>query len=253
MSSKPLGTTAVMLVSLLFASALMSCDHVDALDQSGELVLSYSLYDDDVSCDAAGISKIRAVLGDGSYTQEVECGQETLRIDGLEPGSYDLAIYGVNAEGVSSMDSLADGLMTVDILPGEVTDLATPIVLTDAPVRLHLRWKMGWGDCNSTDIFRFRIEAFDETGTNNILTTTLFCWTSGAAPDFFREAPDPGRALTDPDLAMIKVTPLDHSGTEVGTLGPVVFDEFENPGPGEAIEMSIECSTYGCDFPGECI
>src|SRR3954447_25425273 len=73
----------------------------------GVLVVPYEL-GNHRDCASLGISSVRAELDDGSLVTEGDCDTGQVRFNLLDPGNYDVVVYGLDDDGVAVMDSLVE-------------------------------------------------------------------------------------------------------------------------------------------------
>jgi hypothetical protein len=200
-------------------------------------------------CGDFDVSAVRAELDGATLMREADCDAGRVRIDGVMPGAYELAVFGTNPEGVDVMDSLATGMRTVHVVGDGTTVVAEPpLVLTAAPARILLRWDFDFGSCDSAGIERFELTAWRTDGSQLLLSTFLPCTMTSDQPGQYRSVPDIERRLSGDELGEVSVQALDEHGLEIGD--PVLFG-FQSPGSGYAVKLSVECDDGGCGGTGE--
>jgi hypothetical protein len=233
--------------ALFVAFIISGCYEMMVEEEFGIVDAEFAISSDQISCEEAGVESIVAVLGDGEYSETVPCNDHRIRINGIEPGEYALTLYGVNREGTRVVDNLKDGGQSVHVRPGETTDVQHPIDLTESPIRLKMRWSLGWGTCKSRGLHRFVVESYDADG-QVIFAGKLACKTDGTLAGDFRMVPNPKRELVNPDMAAVVVYPVDKNGSRFSDEFAVEYADEEIPeiGPGESWGMSIVCSPSRC-------
>ncbi len=222
------------------------------MEPEGALIAQYGIEEQDLSCEIAGVVKVRAVLGDGEYITEVNCDAYEFQFDDVTPDTYSLSIFGIDDRGIAIFDNLADGPLEVTINAEQVISLEEPIVLAQAPEPLFLRWSLGYGSCLSRGIRRFEVKVIDQGQTK--LQTTISCFTQGEGEEEYRTVPDPDRIMVDPSYDEIIVEPQDWGGEGMGDAFITVFDPayFDEWVPSGALEMTVVCFPSGCGQLGEC-
>lgn len=215
----------------------------------GILVVPFEIVYNGSGCDAAGVVQVLAVLDEGEYQIETDCTRYEAILENIPEGPHSLALYGLNAAGVTVVDNLAEGLETVDIVAFTETTTASPLVLRESPVILQARWDLDWGSCASRGIEYFEAKVFDTNG-KEILKSLISCSTPGSGIGEFRTMPDPKRTLVNPSIERIEVQPLKNKTKPLGDSYRLVFDKLTVPGPGEAISLSFKCLEDGCYLPG---
>jgi hypothetical protein len=243
---RPLRPVSALGVTLL-AFATLGCGG-KTKDDSGVLVAPYEL-GNRKDCKSLGVVSVRAELDDGAVAQEVECDAGEVRFNLLKPGHYDVVVYGLNADGVRVMDSLADGPTSVDVVGGGTTVIVDPAVkLTAAPAKLALRWNLGFGSCESSSIGSFALDAWRSDGSDLLMQTEVLCSMQGQGREQYRLVPDKQRALSGEELGEVNVQAKDVHGIAMGK--PVTFN-FDSPGPGREVKLSLSCGDGGCKGSGQ--
>jgi hypothetical protein len=231
---------------VLVGAALASCGAGNKND-SGVAVVPYEL-GNHRDCASLGVVAVRAELDDGTHVQEVDCDAGELRFNLLRPGNYDLVVYGLDANGVRVMDSLAAGPMPVEVVGGGTTVVVDPPVkLTAAPAKVELRWDLGFGSCQSASIGTFELNAWRADGSDLLMQAAVECSMAGEGRAQYRTIPDKERALSGDELGEIDVQPKDVHGITMGK--PVTFS-FASPGPGGQVKLSLSCGEAGCKGSG---
>ncbi|MDH5672793.1 MAG: hypothetical protein OEZ06_11625 [Myxococcales bacterium] len=217
-------------------------------DDSGVLVAPFEL-GNRKDCQSLGIAAVRAELDGGRVVEEVECEVGQVRFEPLAPGSYEIVLYGLDAEGIPVMDSLAAGPTEVDVVGAGTTVVVDPAFkLTAAPAHLQLRWDLGFGSCDSTAIDHFGITAWSFDGSELLLETEVLCSMTGDGPDQYRLVPDLERELSGDEVGEVDIQAYDASGV---TVGDSVSFAFDAPGAGRSVKLSLSCDEGGCEGSGE--
>ena len=228
---------------LVLAASCGGSGHADR----GVLVVPFEL-GNRRTCEALGVVSVRAELDEGTLSQEASCDAGKIRFDQLKPGSYDVSVYGLDKDGKAVMDSLNHGALAVDVVGGGTTVVVDPAVtLSAAPVKLLMRWMLGFGSCKSTTIATFGIAAWRSDGSEMLMESEIGCEVSGEGAGQYRVVPDEKRQLSGEALGEIEVQPYDANGTVVGD--PVTF-KFDSPGAGGTVKLSLACDPGGCTGSG---
>ncbi len=237
------GLRMILVLTCLAASA---CGKGKGEDY-GVLVVPYEL-GNHRQCGDLGIVSVRAELDEGNLSQEVDCGAGQVRFNLLQPGHYDVVVYGVDDSGVQAMDSLAAGPVPVEVVGSGTTVVVDPAVkLTAAPAKLQLRWDLGFGSCESSSIDSFAISAWRSDGSDLLMQTKVPCSTVGKGREQYRLVPDMERALSGDELGEVDVQAQDSHGIPMGES--VTFN-FAPPGAGGEVKLSLNCMDGGCKGSG---
>jgi hypothetical protein len=158
-------------------------------------------------------------------------------------------LFGVDREGVAVMDSLQAGEVPVSVVGRGTTVIADPaIMLTAAPAHLQLRWGFGFGTCDSAGIKEFQVTAWRSDGSALLLDSKVACNAVGEGAEQYRGVPDLQRELVGNEVGEVNVQPLDKNGTPIGQAATF---EFEAPGAGRFVNLSVTCDTGGCSGSGQ--
>lgn len=223
----------------------LSCG--EAEPQAGMLVVPFAL-GNYKECADLGITQVRADLDDGAATKAVSCEVGEVRFNDLSPGAYDVKLYGLDADGFPVMDSLGSPARVIVIGEAGGTVSAEPsVVLSSAPASLLLRWDLGFGSCDSTDIDFFMVSAWRQDGSELLLQQSISCDTVGEGEDQYRQLLDENRRLGGSELGEVSIQPFDVNGVSLGD--PVLF-EFDAPGAGRSVHLTLECEIGGCTGAG---
>jgi hypothetical protein len=216
--------------------------------KAGVLVVPFEL-GNHKSCEELGITDVRAELDDGFLQEEVRCDAGEIRFDDLEPGAYQVKLFGLDADGFAAMDSVESGERVVRVPGDGNTVVADPaVVLSAAPAHLQLRWDFGFGSCGSASVKHFGIDAWRVDGSELLLQQKLDCGMAGEGDDQYRLVPDPERQLGGDQLGEVSVQAYDENDFAIGE--PVLFT-FEAPGAGREVNLSLACDESGCTGSGE--
>jgi hypothetical protein len=233
-------------LGVLLTVAGVGCGADDGRDL-GMLVVPYEL-GNGRDCETLGVVAVRAELDGGDFVEESDCEHGEVRFTLLPPGRYDAVVYGLDERDVAVMDSLAEGPARIDVVGGGTTVVfEPPIRLTAAPAQLKLRWQFGFGSCDSAAIERFAVSAWRSDGSELLMTAEVSCDMPGEGRGQYRSVPDLERELSGDELGEVEVQPYDEHGLPVGE--PVVFD-FDSPGPGGEVRLSLDCDLGGCEGTG---
>jgi hypothetical protein len=233
-------------LALLSGGWLAGCGD-DPGPQAGVLVVPFTL-GNDRTCEELGIVAVRAELDEGMYVETADCDAGKVRFELLMPGTYQVSVFGLDAEGFEVVDSLETGLVQVTVVGEGTTVVAEPsLQLTAAPAHLLVRWDFDFGSCDSASIDRFALSAWRGDGTKLLLDTQLPCAMTGSGPGLYREVPDLDRRVSGEELGEVSVEPIDEHGIEIG--GAVKFS-FDSPGAGRFVKLTLACDDGGCDGSG---
>ena len=235
------------LLAALTVSASGCSDDVEPGSLNVEYVLGNSK-----SCAELGIETVQAFLYQDDmpmFEGEDNCQTGTIEITGVDAGNYDLLVRAIDGEGFPALDNNGSptAQRVVEIFEG---GQAQPLVtLTAAPVELELRWQVddGFGSCESAGIDKFRVQAFQTDGANLLLSTELPCTQIGG-PGGYRPIEDPERTLNGSLFGEVGIQGLASDGS---SLGDAATFEFEPPGDGRTIRLSIDCTVDGCFGTGD--
>lgn len=231
----------------LAALSLLACDGSDAVAK-GVLIVPYEL-GNNRSCDDLGVDTVQADLDDGFIVEEVDCDEGQVRIESVPVGTYNIRVFGLDADGFPVLDSEATGPVKERVIDSSTTTVDPKILLTSAPARLFVRWGFGFSSCDEEGVDHFLIRAWHKEGIQLLLESELNCMTKGEGSESYRRVPDPDRELGGDVLGEVSVQPVDADGNELGD--PVVF-VFDPPGAGHPVRLSLsDCSSNGCEGSGE--
>jgi hypothetical protein len=233
-------------LSVLFAMLALGCGGDDPPD-TGVLVVPYEL-GNGRSCEELGIVSVRAELDGGDYAEEMDCDTGEVRFALLEPGRYEVSLYGLDEDGVPVMDSLAVGPQTIHVVGGGTTVVFDPPAqLTAAPAKIRLRWEFGFSSCEASGIDHFAVAAWRADGSELLMTSEVACDMPGEGRGQYRLVPDVEREVSGDELGEVEVQPYDMHMLPLGD--PAVFG-FDPPGAGREVELSLSCDAGGCDSSG---
>lgn len=231
---------------LLVAASLSACASDDPRND-GVLVVPFKL-GNGRACKDLGVVAVRGELDDGAYQKEVDCEAGEVRFQLLPPGRFDVAVYGLDEEGVAVMDSLSTKRASIDVVGGTTVIFDPSLQLTAAPARIKLRWQFGFGSCESSLIERFEVAAWRTNGSELLMESAVDCTMPGEGRGQYRLVPDLERQLSGDELGEVEIQPFDVNDLAVGD--PVIFD-FDAPGPGREVKLSLTCHAGGCQGSGD--
>lgn len=224
----------------------LGCGEENGSDE-GVLVVPFQL-GNRKECSDLGVVGVRVELDDGELSQEVDCEAGEVRFNLLDPGRYQVAVYGLDADGIAIMDSLAAGPLTADVIGRDTTVVLDPAAtLTAAPAKLLMRWQFGFGSCESAAVGGFTVSAWRADGGELLMEADVPCGMPGEGREQYRQIPDLERELSGDSVGEIDVQPYDVNDIAMGD--PTTF-QFEPPGAGHAIKLSLTCNGGGCDGSG---
>jgi hypothetical protein len=238
-----------VLWSLLSLSAVLAsgCGSEDG-ERPGVMVVPFEL-GNARECGTLGVRSVRAVVDGGDFVEEVDCDAGMIRFNLMMPGTYRVALYGLDERGVPVMDSLAVGPHEITVIGDGTTVVADPAIqLTAAPARLLLRWDFGFGSCESTGVTSFGVTAWREDGSELLLDTEIPCNLQGEGREQYRLVPDLERELSGDEVGEVEIQPYDGNGVAVGDS---VTYLFAAPGPGQGVRLSLSCDDGGCEGSGQ--
>lgn len=242
-TSRPLGLLPLSCALLL---SVAGCGTDEA--GSGVVVVPFEL-GNRRDCQSLGIDRVRGELDDGFMVEEVDCEDGELRFDYVPSGAYRLQVFGLDADGFATMDSVEAGTVTIRAVGGGATVEVDPAMqLTAAPAELFMRWDFGFSSCESTGVDRFEIMAWRADGSQLLLETEVACDMPGEGSGQYRAIPDLERELAGDEFGEVSVQALDADGREMGDPASFVF---ETPGAGRPVRLSLSCARSGCDGGGE--
>lgn len=237
---------SLMLVTLM-SWLLAGCASEEA-PSTGVLVVPFEL-GNQRTCDELGIVAIRAELDGADFVEEADCEAGQVRFAHLLPARYEVVLYGLDDDDVAVMDSLANGPQGIDVVGNDTTVVFDPpLGLTSAPAKLALRWSFGFSTCDAAGIEGFSIAAWRADGSALLMESDLPCAMPGEGLDQYRAVPDVERELSGEELGEVEIQPHDAKGFPIGM--PATF-KFGSPGAGGEVQLSLECSTSGCEGSGE--
>lgn len=224
------------LAALAFAGG---CKQTDP----GSALIKYRI-GNDKTCQESNVEMIRVVLDESDGIEdEGVCGNGEFEFTGIPVGNYTVRVYGLNPDGVAIVDNLDDQETKIKV-EGDGKELETnTVVLGDAPAQLFVRWDFDFTDCAAAGIDRFRIEGFDQDGSNILVSDEIDC----AGASGYQLVDDPDRELNGNEFGEAGVRPLDSDGNEVGAAA---LFTFEPPTPGYPINLSVTCTADGCTGTG---
>lgn len=215
---------------------------------NGVLVVPYEL-GNMRDCESLGIVKVVAELDDQYIVEEVTCGSGEVRFDQVPADTYEVRLFGIDADGYRVMDSVEAGSVRLKVIGQGTTVVADPAVqLTAAPAELLVRWDFGFSTCDSASIDMFEVMAWRKDGSQLLMETDVPCGMQGEGVDQYRLIPDAERELAGDVFGEVSVQAIDRNGTLIGDSVPFFF---ETPGAGRPVKLTLDCTVSGCDGSGE--
>jgi hypothetical protein len=232
-----------LLPLLATATLLGGCAETDP----GSALIKYRI-GNDKTCAEAGVDQIKVTLDEEDGIDETfPCGEGEFLYEGIPVGKYTVIVEGIDDLGVTIVDNI-DAEETKLNISGDGSEKETNIIaLTDSPAKLRVRWDFGFASCESVGVESFLIEAYDSTGSNQLLSETIDCTTPGEGSEGYRAVPDPDRELLGGVFGEVGVRPQDASG---GLVGQAVIFGFTSPMPGYTISTTLVCDEAGCTGSG---
>lgn len=228
-------------------ASISGCESEDPAG-SGVLVIPYEL-GNMRDCESLGIVKVRAELDDEYLVEEVACDAGEVRFDRVPADNYSVKLFGIDADGYRTMDSVEAGSVTLQVIGEGTTVVADPAIqLTAAPAQLMMRWDFGFSTCDSAAIDTFEVMAWRQDGSQLLMETDVDCAMRGDGVDQYRLIPDGDRELAGDVFGEVSIQAVDKNGTLVGDS---VGFFFETPGAGRLIRLSLDCTGSGCSGTGE--
>ena len=237
-------TSAVMVA--LSSALIGSCNFEDGETATGTLVVPFQL-GAGKTCEEVGIERVRVTLDEDAYKKDVPCSKEEVRFDDVEIGLYTVKAYGLDEDGVAIMDSAE--IEDVKVLRDSLVELEDPVVLSDAPASIKLRWDLGFGNCKIWNIDQFKLKLWSNDGKKLLLETKLACTLNAVDDDAYRTVEDPDRLIDGEAVGTLQVAPVDSHGNAIGTNDPAKFT-FNSPGAGGVVKISVSCNSDGCQGSG---
>jgi len=217
-------------------------------EESGSLQVSFQL-GSGKSCGEFDIERVEAVLtnNDSDYDETVNCDKGEIRFNDVEPGTYDLRLFGYDSNSAAVKSSI---LQEATIKAGETTMIEKPIPLLDAPAKLKIRWDFEFSDCETEGIGGFHVTAFSGGGSDILFENRDIACDSKPDDDDgkYHTVPDEDRDLKGDDFGEVTIQPYDVNSAD---LGDAINFSFDNPGPGGEIKLSLSCGDTGCIGSGK--
>lgn len=206
-------------------------------DPDGTVTVRYSLGVANM-CETLGVQTVRVDIGDGTETAEDDCDPNSaIVMDSVKAGNYPLLVTGIDSMGITVMDNIDQPTEddTVEVVGGSSREVEASLAATPAKIGVKLN-KFLNGDpaeCSFLTTASFQVTAYQNGGTSVLLSETFEC----TQPPGFAPMIDENRDLDGQDLDAIAVRLLDDGGDE---LTEVTF-EFDPPGPGRVVELTLNC------------
>jgi len=222
--------------------AFNACGGAESSGSStGTLVVQFQL-GPGVSCDSLGVSEVRGELADATYVASAPCEGGQVRFQGIPSGTYNIQLFGLDADGYEILDSYDSVVEAVTVSGSDETTLSPSIVvLTETPANLSLRWDFDYSSCTGLGIAEFEVSVW--VGAKLIIGQTLDCLQEADLPNGYRSIADPERRLSGSLAGEITVQPFDLNG--IGYGNAVLF-KYRAPGPGRDIRLTVKCQDGAC-------
>ncbi|HKU38153.1 MAG TPA: hypothetical protein VJR89_08400 [Polyangiales bacterium] len=234
-------TRSQMMLLAGFSLALAACFEDD--DSTGTLVVPFEL-GNGRDCDDFDVEHVRGELDDGKYVDEVRCEIGVVKFEDVPKGKYDVRLFGLDNDDVAVMDSLEEDDLEMEVLGDGTTVIAGDAVkLTSAPANLYIRWTFGFGTCKSAGVDQFEVEVWRGDGSDLLMDSELDCDEVSDDDENYHLVPDPKREFAGDEVGEVTITPVDKHDDEIGD--PVEF-EFDAPGAGRDVKLSLLCNEEGC-------
>jgi hypothetical protein len=249
-SIQPYASCVLLAAASVALPNLAACggDDTDVGSTRGTLVVKVQL-GNNRTCDALGVKTIRAELNEKLYVESAPCDDYQVRFRDIPAGTYKVALFGVDDDGVEVMDSVNTPNVLVNVAGDDKTVVGDKTVtLTAAPAHLLVRWGFGFGTCRGVGIDRLEIALWDASGNDQVLGKALDCDLEGEGKDQYRTIDDPMRRFHGDEAGEISVQPVDKNGVDVGQ--PASF-KFKAPGPGHEVKVTVHCEENACTGSGK--
>lgn len=257
-TGRPFGLGA-LLTGCVVALGLTTTGCAD--DDPGQVDVEYVL-GNGKSCEDLNILSVEGVLVANAMGEEEVIGDEypadtaacqtpgILTFNQVPVGNYDIKVFARDAMGVVVMDN--GGKQTPDLteLVGDGTTVQVAnIRLADSPARVLVRWRIadGFVSCEEAGIASFRVDVWDEAGTELLHTNDLPCNGGQKNPQGYLTLDDPNGRINGKLFGEASVVPLDAAGQQLAS--PARFDLPAPVGPGYAALFTIDCPSG----PSSCV
>ena len=212
----------------------------------GSLEVRYVL-GPDRTCDELGITTLALSLEGTDHESFLPCDDaeaRILRLDGVAPGSYEMRVQGLDADGIATMDNGADdpALRRVRVAGDDVVVEAEHVAeLTVRPAQLQIAIDFKASSCAGSGMGHLEIRAYDETA-DILLDAMVVCDDSSEG---FIAVDDELRALKGSLFSEMTIQPISRTGELMGpALNP---GQFAPVGPGRTIWVELlDCTSEGC-------
>lgn len=245
--SRLVSFAASPVVAALALSAVSALASGCAEDEGKGTLIVPIILGPDRDCSEVGVDAVRISLADTEYTNEVDCSDESpreVRLEKVPAGKYELVVEGIDVDGYTVMDNLADEARDrrVEVLGDGASVTAPEAVLTSSPAIFELTVDFMASSCAASGIDSFEVRAFDNA-VDQLLSYDLECDDDSLGTTVI---PDPGRDLDGDEFGDFTITPRDKSGAAVGSaLSPGM--PFVPPGPGRIVSVTLlDCDENGC-------
>lgn len=204
-------------------------------DPDGSITINYQLGLSNM-CETLDVQTIRVDIGEGKETKEAPCDpNEGIEIDDVKAGSYALRVTGIDSQGITVMDNLDAPTSddSVEIVGG--SDREQDVSLSATPASVGVKWLMTFDgeptECSFLVTKTFEVTTYADQAP--VLSHNFDC----VKPPGFVFVPDEERQISGQQLDGVRVRLLD-DGDAMLTQ---VVSEFEPPGPGRTVELTLNC------------
>jgi len=204
-------------------------------DPDGSVTINYQLGLSNM-CASLDVQTIRVDIGDGSETKEAPCDpSQGIELEDVKAGNYDLRVTGIDSEGITVMDNLDTPTSddSVEIVGGSSRDV--DVSLSATPATVGVKWLNTFegepAECAFLITSKFEVTTYADDAP--VLSHEFDC----VKPPGFAIVPDENREVNGQQLDGVRVRLLDDGG-DVLTQA---VSEFEPPGPGRTVELTLNC------------
>lgn len=211
---------------------------------NGNLEVSYNFgFDGNGTCAQFGVDTVKVTLSQDTEvkrTEEAACDPaNSIVVDSLPSGSYDVLIQGLDATGIAVVDNVGGDKSddSVKISGGVTRTIDANLAI--APAVFKVKWQNfldgDFAMCEFISAKKFRVRTFRMMSTE-LVSVDFDC----AVPPGFQTVPDPERKLDGTQFDSATFQPLDNKGNPLGDGLSITFDP---PGAGHTVQWAIQCDT----------
>lgn len=219
-------------LTVLLILGVLACGNEDP---DGSVTINYQLGLSNM-CASLDVQTIRVDIGEGVESKEAPCDpSEGIELEDVKAGNYDLRVFGIDSEGITVMDNLDTPTSddSIEVVGGSSREV--DVSLSATPASVAAKWLMTF-DSEPTECSFLVTKTFEVTTYADdapVLSHEFDC----VKPPGFILVPDEERAINGQQLDGVRVRLLDDGGT----LLTQVVSEFEPPGPGRTVELTLNC------------